>query len=379
MSELMNFMAWHKDDLLTGLIAEASSGGNGDNSRDWKVSCPTCKLDKYFPEKTLADQFLSAHRALLGHTDIVLGQAPVENFKVVEKDEDNFKVVAKAIVDRSLAQEIASKLKGIVVQDTEDPKEFMVLVKEQRGCVLEVTKLKCFHGLLNEHDLILFTQAMSDDDLLREYYEMVMLSKEPGYGKYEQEFMDAVKAEMTRRKFHREMSAIDSDVDKFEGQMESIQQLREKFSLGTACVLDTFRPVVVVDLSNAEKHVYSVLRSVLEEHKVLVRQVPYHTQFIAIGVGSDQVKHLRFSPEYEVDIGTLGESLLVSVPKIDQQYESLMVKFGLAKEIQEKIVKVGSKWRVEAESGRDMGTYDTKEEAEVRLKQIEMFKAMRKN
>lgn len=40
----------------------------------------------------------------------------------------------------------------------------------------------------------------------------------------------------------------------------------------------------------------------------------------------------------------------------------------------EKIVKKGAKWQVQSEKGRNMGTYDTKAEAEERLKQIEFFK-----
>ncbi|MDO8487245.1 MAG: hypothetical protein Q7S45_03055 [Candidatus Curtissbacteria bacterium] len=42
------------------------------------------------------------------------------------------------------------------------------------------------------------------------------------------------------------------------------------------------------------------------------------------------------------------------------------------------IVKVKEGWRVVAESGRNMGTYKKKEDAEKRLKQIEMFKHMKK-
>ena len=44
--------------------------------------------------------------------------------------------------------------------------------------------------------------------------------------------------------------------------------------------------------------------------------------------------------------------------------------------LQEKIVKLDGKYQVQSEKGRNMGTYDTKEEAEKRLKQIEMFKHM---
>lgn len=38
------------------------------------------------------------------------------------------------------------------------------------------------------------------------------------------------------------------------------------------------------------------------------------------------------------------------------------------------IRKVGRQWRVIAESGRNMGTYDTQKAAETRLRQIELFK-----
>ncbi len=42
------------------------------------------------------------------------------------------------------------------------------------------------------------------------------------------------------------------------------------------------------------------------------------------------------------------------------------------------IIKVKEGYRVVAESGRNMGTYPTKEAAEVRLRQIEMFKHMKR-
>lgn len=42
------------------------------------------------------------------------------------------------------------------------------------------------------------------------------------------------------------------------------------------------------------------------------------------------------------------------------------------------IRKVKDGWRVVAESGRNMGTYKTKEDAQKRLRQIEMFKHMGK-
>jgi hypothetical protein len=43
------------------------------------------------------------------------------------------------------------------------------------------------------------------------------------------------------------------------------------------------------------------------------------------------------------------------------------------------IVKEGELWVVRAESGRKMGSYKTKAEAEKRLQQAEMFKHMRAN
>lgn len=47
-------------------------------------------------------------------------------------------------------------------------------------------------------------------------------------------------------------------------------------------------------------------------------------------------------------------------------------------EVTSKIVKVKDKWQVQSEKGKNLGTYDTKEEAEKRLKQVEMFKHMKK-
>lgn len=50
----------------------------------------------------------------------------------------------------------------------------------------------------------------------------------------------------------------------------------------------------------------------------------------------------------------------------------------LIKVIQSKIVKKDNKYQVQSEKGKNLGTYDTKEEAEKRLKQVEMFKHMNK-
>lgn len=43
-----------------------------------------------------------------------------------------------------------------------------------------------------------------------------------------------------------------------------------------------------------------------------------------------------------------------------------------------KIVKKDDKYQVQSEKGRNLGTYDTKSEADKRLKQVEMFKHMKK-
>ena len=47
---------------------------------------------------------------------------------------------------------------------------------------------------------------------------------------------------------------------------------------------------------------------------------------------------------------------------------------GLGEDLVEKIVKKGSQWQVQSEKGKNMGTYDTKQEAEERLRQVEYFK-----
>lgn len=42
------------------------------------------------------------------------------------------------------------------------------------------------------------------------------------------------------------------------------------------------------------------------------------------------------------------------------------------------IGQVGNKWRVYSRTGKNLGTCDTKEEAEKRLAEVEMFKHMKK-
>ena len=45
----------------------------------------------------------------------------------------------------------------------------------------------------------------------------------------------------------------------------------------------------------------------------------------------------------------------------------------------DRIVKVAEGWQVQSESGKPLGTYETRGEAEARLRQVEMFKHMRKD
>ena len=57
---------------------------------------------------------------------------------------------------------------------------------------------------------------------------------------------------------------------------------------------------------------------------------------------------------------------------IEKKADGLVVK--LHNEINEKIVKKGNKWQVQSEKGKNLGTYDTKKEAEKRLQQVHYFK-----
>ena len=60
----------------------------------------------------------------------------------------------------------------------------------------------------------------------------------------------------------------------------------------------------------------------------------------------------------------------------DEVNNSTITFSSVTESIDEKLVKKGSKWQAQSEKGRNFGTYDTKAEAEERLKQMEMFKHM---
>lgn len=68
--------------------------------------------------------------------------------------------------------------------------------------------------------------------------------------------------------------------------------------------------------------------------------------------------------QYILENTELYKALGKPIKKLEYVKESL----------QEKIVKKGSKWQVQSEKGKNLGTYDTKGEAEKRLQQVHYFK-----
>lgn len=79
------------------------------------------------------------------------------------------------------------------------------------------------------------------------------------------------------------------------------------------------------------------------------------------------------------DFVKLFEDLANSKLEIPEVAEKLFnkkfpKKSNLIKVIHSKIVKKDNKYQVQSEKGKNLGTYDSKEEAERRLKQVEYFK-----
>ena len=62
--------------------------------------------------------------------------------------------------------------------------------------------------------------------------------------------------------------------------------------------------------------------------------------------------------------------------KIANPRKSGSIHAKAGESLEEKIVKKGSKWQVQSEKGKNLGTYDTKKEAEKRLQQVHYFKHM---
>jgi hypothetical protein len=58
------------------------------------------------------------------------GATPVRETKVQEQEKDTYTTVARGVVDKAEADRLARDKKGIVVADEEDPKKFMIIVKE---------------------------------------------------------------------------------------------------------------------------------------------------------------------------------------------------------------------------------------------------------
>lgn len=81
----------------------------------------------------------------------------------------------------------------------------------------------------------------------------------------------------------------------------------------------------------------------------------------------------------KTDIGFGFDNLRVIENHLPSGVEKLRKVLGrklLPSRLSEKIVKIGNKYQVQSRKGKNMGTYDTKKEAEKRLKDVEMFKHM---
>ena len=105
------------------------------------------------------------------------------------------------------------------------------------------------------------------------------------------------------------------------------------------------------------------------EYIVFIGKI-YGHYFINVASFSNKSGKLRSIPNAYVGItGTYGNDRA-------DLYHDIINIIGKKEEdnLQEKIVKKGSKWQVQSEKGRNMGTYDTKEEAEKRLQQVHYFK-----
>lgn len=116
-----------------------------------------------------------------------------------------------------------------------------------------------------------------------------------------------------------------------------------------------------------------------EEYIVLPKERPNNAQFDSLlkwlnfyffDKGHEKLKVMDWygswlnTKEYYLDT-TMPEEI---IKKIKSYY--------VTGELQEKIVKKGSKWQVQSENGKNLGTYDTKKEAEKRLQQVHYFKHM---
>lgn len=91
--------------------------------------------------------------------------------------------------------------------------------------------------------------------------------------------------------------------------------------------------------------------------------------------------HLVKLCQEQNDVVTLDIVKEILADEIEHAQDLKDFKWDFAKNskpIVAKIVKKDNKYQVQSEKGRNLGTYDTKEEAEKRLKQVEYFKHTKK-
>lgn len=139
---------------------------------------------------------------------------------------------------------------------------------------------------------------------------------------------------------------------------DSTVQEHEDHELNIICSFKQFPSIygysgVHHTVGNLAKAFADSLRFVLVEGKTWEEVRPVVSSFYKLGNSVDLV----------------GELLASEIEKV-----ATTASF----EVTSKIVKVKDKWQVQSEKGKNLGTYDTKEEAEKRLKEVEMFKHVKK-
>lgn len=100
------------------------------------------------------------------------------------------------------------------------------------------------------------------------------------------------------------------------------------------------------------------------------KQKEYIRECLTKIYNSVEKENLKF-PDRKYDIREDDKPIIEDIIIVKEKCLDLIKSFS------EKIVKYGDKWRVVDHTGKkNLGTYDTKEQAEERLKQVEMFKHM---
>lgn len=186
--------------------------------------------------------------------------------------------------------------------------------------------------------------------------------------------------------------SLDEDTDTIENnyKQEFIDYCSDKIEdLGEVTITDEWGdevtyPVALIgdirDLTNVkfilDDENPDVLKAV-DENGELVLNTPMYT----LDAYTAEMRFSAISQSFYDDMITYWDDMSMDwlVDEVrDNDFDSEDIEEGLDYEdlILEKIVKKGSKYQVQSEKGRNMGTYDTKSEAEERLKQVEMFKHM---